>query len=125
MSAPFPPPPAVDLLAQAIERAKKLMLADPNKPTKARLRILWSAAKKARDLGSMDVVHDEFMALAIEVNLIDQDGRWIGSDGASGYMHIARNFVREYVRRFGAEDVDHVLRWAWRGWNPFEEGRLK
>ena len=89
------------------------MLADPNKPTKARLRILWSAAKKARDLGSRDVVHDEFMALAIEVNLIDQHGRWTGSD------------VREYVRRFGAEDVDHVLRWALRGWNPFEEGRLK
>ena len=53
------------------------------------------------------------MALAIEVNLIDQHGRWTGSD------------VRENVRRFGAEDVDHVLRWALRGWNPFEKGQIE
>jgi hypothetical protein len=112
MNAPFPPPPAVDLLAQMIERVRPALM-DQNKPTKARIRILWGAARQASNLGSADVVHDEFMALAIEVNLIDQHGRWTGSD------------VREYVRRFGAEDVDHVLRWALRGWNPFEKGPLK
>jgi hypothetical protein len=113
MNAPVSAPPAVDLLAQAVERVKKLMLADSNKPTKARIRLLWSAAKNARDLGTPDVVCDEFVALAIEVNLIDQHGRWIGSD------------VRESVRSLGAEAVDHVLRWALRGWNPFEKGPLK
>ena len=112
MSAPVPPPPAVDLLAQATLHVRAALM-DPKKPTKARIRILWAACKKSRDLGSLDVVRDEFMALAIEVNLIDQHGRWTGSD------------VRENVRRFGAEDVDHVLRWALRGWNPFEKGPLK
>ena len=112
MSAPFPPPPAVDLLAQATLHVRAALM-DQSKPTKARLRILWGAARQASNLGSADVVHDEFMALAVEVNLIDQHGRWTGSD------------VREYVRRFGAEDVDHVLRWALRGWNPFEKVRLK
>jgi hypothetical protein len=24
-----------------------------------------------------------------------------------------------------AEDIEHVLRWALRGWNPFEKGPLK
>ena len=47
------------------------------------------------------------MRLAVEVNLVDQHGRWTGND------------VRESVRRHGAEDVAHVLRWAVRGWWPF------
>ena len=51
MSAPFPLPPAVDLLAQATLHVRAALM-DPSKPTKARLRILWGAAKQARDLGS-------------------------------------------------------------------------
>jgi hypothetical protein len=80
--------------------------------TKQRIRILWSAAKKARDFGAGDVVHDAFMALAVEVGLIDSKGRWIGAD------------VRPSVRPFGAEDVAHTISWAMRGWNPFEKGPL-
>jgi hypothetical protein len=71
-----------------------------------------SAAKKARDLGSRDVIADAFMQLAIDVNLIDQAGRWTGAD------------VRESTRQFGAEDISHLITWALRGWNPFEKGPL-
>jgi hypothetical protein len=102
-------PQPVDLLAQAIERTRPL-LADRTRPTKERIRVLWAAAKRARDLGAWDVVHDAFMQLAVEVHLIDSNGFWTGED------------VRESVRRYGREDVEHTIRWALRGWNPFEEG---
>jgi hypothetical protein len=99
-------------LAQVIELIRP-MVADTNKPTKERIRILWAAAKKARDLGASDVVHGAFMALAVEANLIDQRGYWTATD------------VRKSVLRFGAKDVAHVITWAMRGWNPFEKGPLK
>jgi hypothetical protein len=108
MNAPFSL--AVDQLAQAIERVQAKLAED--RPTKERIRILWAAAKKARNLGASDVVNHAFMVLAVEVNLIDEQGRWTGAD------------VRESVRRFGAEDVSHAITWALRGWNPFEEGPL-
>lgn len=99
-----------DLLADAINRARPLLTH--GRPTKARIRILWSAAKKARELGASDVVHDAFMALAVDVNLIDKHGHWTGTD------------VRQSVRRFGAQDISHVISLALRGWNPFEKGSL-
>jgi hypothetical protein len=105
-------PPTVDLLASALDRVRPLLM-DDSRPTKYRIRLLWAAVKKARDFGCPDVVPDEFMRLAIETNLIDQRGRWTGSD------------VSEGERRFGAEDVGHVISWAMRGWNPFDEGKLK
>lgn len=101
--------PPVDLLTQAIERARPLV-ADRSRSTKERIRLLWAAAKMARELGASDVVNRAFMALALKVQLIDSNGRWTGED------------VRESVRRYGAEDVAHAIRWALRGWNPFEEG---
>jgi hypothetical protein len=106
------PPVAVDLLDQVIQMARPL-LVDGSRPTKEQIRFLWAAAKKARDLGATDVVHEAFMALAAEVNLIDKHGRWTGTD------------VRESVRRHGAEDVAHIIAWALRGWNPFENGPFK
>ena len=105
-------PPTVDLLAPALDRVRPLLM-DDSRTTKDRAHLLWAAAKKARDFASPDVVSDEFMRLAIETNLIDQRGRWTGND------------VSEGERRFGAEDVAHVISWAMRGWNPFEEGKLK
>jgi hypothetical protein len=107
MNAPF----ALDkdLLAHAIERVRPMLATGT---TKERVHLLWAAAKAARDLGASDVVHDAFMALAVEVNLIDKNGRWTGDD------------VRESVRRYGREDVEHTIRWALRGWNPFEKGPL-
>ena len=110
MTAPFPLPPAVALLERAIERVRP-MLMDENKTTKERTRILWAAVKRSCNLGAWDVVQDEFMNRAVDVNLIDQQGRWVGAD------------VRDSVRRHGGEDVLHAIYWALRGANPFEQGR--
>jgi hypothetical protein len=99
---------ALDL---AIDRIRP-MVADAAAPTKQRVRILWAAAKKARDLAAADVIADAFMTLATETNLIDAAGRWTGED------------LREDRRRYGREDVAHVIGWAVRGWNPFETGPL-
>jgi len=112
MTAPFPPPPAVSLLAQAIEHVRPL-LADQTKSTKLRVRILWGAAKSARDLAACDVVTDEFLRLAVETNLIDTRGYWTDRD------------VRESVRRHGRADILHAVQWGQRGLNPFERGSLK
>jgi hypothetical protein len=98
-------------LFQIIEKTRP-MLAE-TRPTKERIHILWAAAKAARKLGAEDVVRDAFMVLAIETNLINERDYWTGND------------VRDYVRRHGAEDVEHVITWALRGWNPFEKGPLK
>jgi hypothetical protein len=111
MSAPFPPPGAIDLLNQVIENVRPLLV--DGRPTKERIRILWAAAKKARDLAAPDVINEVFMALAVETSLIDKNGRWTGDD------------VRDGVRRYGAVDVAHVIAWALRSWNPFEKGPLK
>jgi hypothetical protein len=99
-----------DLLADAIKHTRPLLLSGT---TKERIRVLWSAAKAARELAADDVIASDFMALAIDVGLIDHNGRWTGQD------------VRESIRRHGAEDVAHVISWALRGWNPFEKGPLK
>jgi hypothetical protein len=103
--------PAVDLLALAIERVRP-MLADASLPTKTRIRLLWAAARIATDLAAADVVESAFAALAIETDIIDTQGRWTGGD-------IAEDRIRH-----GAEDVAHVIKWALRGWNPFETGPL-
>ena len=89
---PFQPPLAVDLLDQFIGAARP-RLASQATP-KARLELLWSLAKSARDLASQDVWETEFKLLADELGLTAH--RLIQNDG-----------------------IDHVLRWAWRGWNPF------
>jgi hypothetical protein len=103
MSAPSPQP--VDLLEQAIANARP-MLRDG--PTKARVRILWAAARAARQLAAEDQVHAAFMALAVEVGLIDRRGYWLGED------------VRPDIGRHGRQDIAHVLTWALRNRNPFE-----
>jgi hypothetical protein len=100
----------VDLLTQAIEQVRPLLTTDAS--SKERICLLWAAVQTTRDLAASDVIHDAFMALAVEVRLIDKAGRWIGDD------------VRDSRKVFGARDVAHVIRWALRGRNPFEEGPL-
>ena len=78
-----------------------------------RIRVLWAGAKMAREVGAVDTIHRAFMQLVIDTDLIDGRGRWTGTD------------VAEHIRRYGAEDVAHVIRWALRGWNPFEKGPLQ
>src|SRR5262245_28210714 len=99
-------------LEQIIEGLQP-MIANGSKPTKERIGMLWAGAKMARNVGVVDTIHRSFMQLAIDADLIDRRGRWTGAD------------VAEHVRRCGAEDVTHVIRWALRGWNPFEKGPLK
>jgi hypothetical protein len=99
-------------LGQIIEGIRPLV-ADSSRPTKQRIRILWAAAKKVRELGKAEPIHCAFMALATQAHLIDSRGRWVGPD------------VVEHIHRHGREDVAHVISWALRGWNPFERGALK
>jgi hypothetical protein len=99
-------------LEQVIEGIRP-MVENSSRPTKERIRALWAAAKMARKLDAADPILRAFMQLAAETNLIDRCGRWTGAD------------VAEEVRRYGAVDVAHVIRWALRGWNPFEQGPLK
>jgi hypothetical protein len=93
------PPPAVDLLAQAIDILRRQLATTA--PLKVRLRIFWAGAKRARGLASSDVFAEEFTRLADEAGLTASLGR------------------------HAAEDIAHVISWAWRGWNPFGTGPLK
>ena len=101
-----------DLLTRATDLARERIEAEAPPATKKRVRILWAAAKQARGAAGDKAIHDAFMALAIQSGVIDRNGRWLGAD------------VRESIRRFGREDVSHVITWALRGWNPFEKGPL-
>ena len=98
-------PVAIDLLEEAIDSARPMLLTGP---TKARVRILWAAARGARQLAAEDQVHAAFLRLAVEVNLIDRRGYWTGND------------VRADLRRYGRQDIAHILTWAMRNRNPFE-----
>src|SRR5262245_10430150 len=74
----------------------------PNEGGNVGIRVLWAGAKMAREVGAVGTIHRAFMQLVIDTDLIDGRGRWIGAD------------VAEHVRRYGAEDVAHVIRWALR-----------
>jgi hypothetical protein len=86
----------------------RALLSDATLPTPRRAHLLWAAAKTARQFGAADAVMTEFLRLAVDIGLIDSAGRWIGAD------------VRE--SRFGRQDIEHLIAWAIRGWNPFEKG---
>ena len=94
-----------DLLAQAINLTRAHIKAAPT--TKDRLRLLWAAAKQARDFGASDTVGEAFMELAVDVGLIDTNSRWLPTD------------VRVSIRGHGRADIEHVISWAMRGLNPF------
>jgi hypothetical protein len=102
----------VDFLTQLFSEIRP-KLADTTSLLKARLRLFWSCAKNAQDLGARDVVADEFMRLAIEVGFITASGYWVLAD------------VRDNLRRLGREDIAHILDWAARGLNPFDYGPLR
>jgi hypothetical protein len=104
---------APDLLTKAIDLARQRIAEIPPPGTKKRIHALWAACKLARVVDDSKRVSDAFMALAVEVNLIDQRGYWTGKD------------VRKSIRRHGREDAEHTITWALRGWNPFEKGPLK
>jgi hypothetical protein len=105
-------PATVDVLGEVIETARQT-IADRAVPTKTRVEALWAYAKASRDLAAIDVLQDEFMRLAIKAGLITANGYWVPND------------VRTSVRPYGREDVEHVIRWALHGLNPFEKGPLQ
>ena len=87
------------------------LLADAARPSWQRIRLLWAAAKRARHLPQAETA-DAFMALAAEAKLINKYA-WTCAD------------IRDSARNYGPEDVAHIIRWALRGMNPFEEGPLQ
>ena len=80
--------------------------------SRERVQSLWAAAKFANKSAAPHAVADAFMQLALDVNLIDRAGYWTGAD------------IAEQRRRYGRTDIEHVIRWALRNWNPFERGPL-
>jgi hypothetical protein len=93
MSAPFAPPRAIDLLANAIEFTRCEL--DRAKPINDRVRIFWAAVVAARDLGATDVVRDEFLLLAVDVGLFADLGQ------------------------HADQTIEHLIRWGLFGRNPF------
>jgi hypothetical protein len=97
MSAPFAPPRAIDLLANAIEFTRQSL--DRTKPLSERARIFWAAVVAGRDLGASDVVWGEFVVLAIDTGLLAHLGQ-----------------VQPYAAR---ATVEHLVRWGMLSRNPF------
>ena len=79
-----------DYLSTAIEHVRP-MFADTTLPWPARLRLLWAAAKNAREYAASDVWEQEFMWLANDCGLLAQ---------------------------FGRHQVQHVLAWAYENDDP-------
>jgi hypothetical protein len=87
------PMPPEDLLSQAVNLVRAEM--DPSLPISERLRTIWAGAHAASDLGAVDVVESEFLALAKECGLYRDLGRTAESD------------------------IKHLIRWAMLGRDPF------
>jgi hypothetical protein len=113
---------AVSLLDQAVERARPMLLAEA--PIKDRVRLFWAACKMAGGLAAADVVDDTFIKFAVEVNLIDEHGRWITTVVGVDKRGEPITDIAKHRIRYGRTDIAHVVRWALRGWNPFESGPL-
>jgi hypothetical protein len=93
MSFAFQPPPAIDLLAQAIDQVRRRL--DRSLPIGKRIRVFWAGVVAARDFGAADVVSEEFQQLARDTGLTAD------------------------LEHHGEEDVAHVIRWALLDQNPF------
>jgi hypothetical protein len=83
---------APDVLTAAVNTARKQILEIPPPGTKKRIHVLWALCKAARVIDDSKRVADAFMALAIEVNLINRRGYWTGDD------------VRKSILRYGREE---------------------
>jgi hypothetical protein len=79
-------------------------------PTKLRLRNLWLSAMAVRDRGDRAELEKHFMDLARESGLI-----------AASRAHYE---AKKQPRRWGEEDVAHVIRWGLRGMNPWCPGEF-
>jgi hypothetical protein len=89
---------APPLLDRVIGELQPLLGRDSS--IKERLLTFWSVLVESRDLGSSDVIADEFRNVAEESGLTDDVGK------------------------HGIEDIEHIISWGLRGFNPFEKGPL-
>jgi hypothetical protein len=80
--------------------------------SKQRVQTLRAVAKFAARSGAADHLSKTLLQVAVDNNLIEGDGFWVGAD------------IAKHRRAYGREDVEHVIRWATRGLNPFESGSL-
>ncbi len=90
MTVHFSPPPAIDLLAGAVNYVRPHL--DSALPLSERARNFWAGVVAARDFGAVDVVEREFKVLAQETGLTGE---------------------------LGAADVIHLIRSAFLDQNPF------
>jgi hypothetical protein len=86
-------PPAVDLLARAIECVRPYL--DRSLPICLRVYAFWAGLRAARDRAAADVIEQEFLQLARDTGLTDDLGRT------------------------GKEDIAHLVRWGLLDRNPF------
>jgi hypothetical protein len=93
MTIAVAPPPAFDLLAQAIERIRPYL--NSTLAVAERIRDFWAGIVAARDRAAADVIEAEFMRLAQETGLA-RDLGWHAN-----------------------EDLHHVIRWAMLNRDPF------
>jgi hypothetical protein len=89
------PPPAVDLLTQALEVARPYL--NRSFSLSHRARNFWAAVAEARDRGAFDVIEQEFAELAEQTGLT----RDLGDHGM--------------------EDIAHLIRWGLTDRYPFSE----
>jgi hypothetical protein len=84
---------AVSLLNQAVDLTRQQMheAATPQ----AKMRALWAGTRNARGFGAGDSVAEGFIALGME--------------------------FQKQLGRHAAEHVQHVVSWACRDMNPFED----
>jgi hypothetical protein len=89
----------IPLLTQVIDRLRPMLARSI--PVRERVVTFWLVVVESRDLGSSDVVAEDFRRLAQETGLIADLGR------------------------HGGEDLEYVLQWGLRGCDPFEKGRMQ
>jgi hypothetical protein len=89
---------ALPLLDRVIDELRLLLGRDSS--IKERLLTFWSVLVESRDLGSSDAIADEFRNVAKKSGLTDDLGK------------------------HGVEDIEHIISWGFRGFNPFEKGAL-
>jgi hypothetical protein len=95
------PLPAIDLLADAIEKTRQYLAREKSVAT--RVKIFWSAVAAARHFAATDVVHHEFSRLAVESGLFVELAH--GPPYAAG------------------PTIDHLIRWGMLEQDPF--GRIR
>jgi predicted metal-dependent hydrolase len=103
-------PPGEQTAENAAAASARAAEFNPPSPTKLRLQNLWLATMAVRDKGDRAELEKHFMDLARESGLI-----------AASCAHYE---AKKQRRRWGEEDVAHVISWGLRGMNPWHPGEF-